>query len=85
MSTEVIELGELNTNIGESISLNTSALPNNDTPTRSANFGLGAELLMNEKKKDKVHEHFVNDDPTQFEHEKMEKLAKEAIKKFKSL
>ena len=52
MSTEVIELGELNTNIGESISLNTSALPNNDTPTRSANFGLGAELLMNEKKKD---------------------------------
>ena len=40
---------------------------------------------MREKKKDAEHEHFENDDPTQFEHEKMEKLAKEAIKKFKSL
>jgi len=40
---------------------------------------------MNEKKKDMVHKHFANDDPTKFEHEKMEKLAKEALKKFKSL
>ena len=40
---------------------------------------------MSEKKKNTEHEHFENDDPTQFEHEKMEKLAKEAIKKFKSL
>ena len=52
MSTEVIELGELNTNSGDSISLNTEPLANDDTPKRSANFGLGAELLMNEKKKD---------------------------------
>jgi len=37
------------------------------------------------KKKDKDHEHFVNDDPTQFDHNKMEELAKEALKKFKSL
>ena len=52
MSTEVIELGDLNTNNGETISLNTAPLPNSNTPTRSANFGMGAELLMNEKKKD---------------------------------
>jgi hypothetical protein len=52
MSTEVIELGDLNTNSGDSISLNTEPLANDDTPKRSANFGLGAELLMNEKKKD---------------------------------
>ena len=52
MNTEVIELGELNTNSGDSISLNTEPLANDDTPKRSANFGLGAELLMNEKKKD---------------------------------
>ena len=38
-----------------------------------------------EKKKDKDHEHFVNDDPTKFDHEKMEGLAKEALKKFKAL
>ena len=38
-----------------------------------------------EKKKDKEHEHFVNDDPTKFDHDKMEDLAKEALKKFKSL
>ena len=31
-----------------------------------------------EKKKNKDHEHFVNDDPTKFDHEKMEDLAKEA-------
>ena len=37
------------------------------------------------KKKDEVHEHFVNDDPTKFDHEKMEDLAKEALKKFKAL
>ena len=40
---------------------------------------------MDKKKKDVQHEHFANDDPTKFEHEKMEKLAKEALKKFKSL
>ena len=40
---------------------------------------------MNEKKKDKQHEHFVNDDPTEFHQDKSEDLAKEAIKKFKSL
>ena len=38
-----------------------------------------------EKKKEKGHEHFVNDDPTKFEHEKLEDLAKKAMKKFKSL
>ena len=36
------------------------------------------------EKKDKVHEHFVNDDPTEFDQDKLEDLAKEAIKKFKS-
>tara|TARA_B110000014_G_C19553415_1_gene295652 strand:- start:45 stop:173 length:129 start_codon:yes stop_codon:yes gene_type:complete len=40
---------------------------------------------MNEKKKDKIHEHFANDDPTEFDQEKTRKLAKDAIKKFKSL
>tara|TARA_B110000014_G_scaffold263450_1_gene260253 strand:+ start:6974 stop:7093 length:120 start_codon:yes stop_codon:yes gene_type:complete len=38
-----------------------------------------------EKKKVSDHKHFANDDPTKFEHEKMENLVKEAIKKFKSL
>ena len=33
----------------------------------------------------KNHEHFVNDDPTEFPKEDMEDLAKKAIKKFKSL
>ncbi len=37
------------------------------------------------QKKDKGHEHFVNDDPTEFEQEKTKDLAKEAIKKFKSM
>ena len=32
--------------------MNTEPLGESDTPTRSANFGIGAELLMNEKKKD---------------------------------
>ena len=36
-------------------------------------------------KKDKVHEHFVKDDPTKFDPEETKDLAKEAIKKFKSL
>ena len=40
---------------------------------------------MNEKKKDKQHEHFANHDPTEFDQEKSKDLAKEAIKKFKSL
>lgn len=37
------------------------------------------------EKKDKDHEHFANDDPTEFEQEKTIDLAKEAIKKFKSM
>ena len=37
------------------------------------------------QKKDKDLEHFVNDDPTEFEQEKTKDLAKEAIKKFKSM
>ena len=37
------------------------------------------------QKKDKDHEHFVNDDPTEFEQEKTKELAKEAIKKYKSM
>ena len=40
---------------------------------------------MDEKKIDKDHEHFANDDPTEFDMDKTENLAKEAIKKFKSL
>ena len=40
---------------------------------------------MSEKKKDKVHKHFANDDPTEFDPEKTKDLAKEAIKKFKTL
>ena len=41
--------------------------------------------MMSEKKKDKMHKHFVNDDPTEFDQDKLENLAKEAIKKFKSV
>ena len=37
------------------------------------------------ERKDKDHEHFANDDPTEFEQEKIEYLAKESIKKFKSM
>tara|TARA_B100001750_G_C14920155_1_gene308970 strand:+ start:62 stop:187 length:126 start_codon:yes stop_codon:yes gene_type:complete len=37
------------------------------------------------ERKEKDHEHFANDDPTEFGQEKTEDLAKEAIKKFKSL
>ena len=37
------------------------------------------------EKKDKDHKHFVNDDLTEFEQEDTENLAKEAIKKFKSM
>ena len=37
------------------------------------------------EKKDKDHEHFANDDPTEFEQEKIKDLAKEAIKRFKSM
>jgi hypothetical protein len=40
---------------------------------------------MNEKRKDKEHEYFVNNDPTKFDPEKTKDLAKEAIKKFKKL
>jgi len=37
------------------------------------------------EKKDKNHPHFANDDPTKFDPEEIKDLAKEAIKKFKSL
>ena len=37
------------------------------------------------EKKDKDHAHFVNDDPAKFDPEETKDLAKEAIKKFKSL
>jgi hypothetical protein len=40
---------------------------------------------MNEKKKELEHKHFANDDPTKFDQKNTEELAKEAIKKFKSL
>jgi len=40
---------------------------------------------MSEKKKDKEHKHFANDDPTKFDKKSSEEMAKEAIKKFKSL
>jgi hypothetical protein len=43
---------------------------------------MGSNEKVN-KKKD--HEHFANDDPTEFPKEDMEDLAKKAIKKFKSL
>ena len=36
-------------------------------------------------KRDKEHEHFANDDPTEFDQEKTKELAKEAIKKIKSI
>ena len=42
-------------------------------------------IYMSEKKKDIKHEHFANDDPTEFDKEKLEDMAKKAIKKFKSL
>ena len=42
-------------------------------------------IIMDKKKKNKEHEHFVNDAPTDFDQNKSEELAKEAIKKFKSL
>ncbi|MDC0142323.1 hypothetical protein OAI85_01155 [Candidatus Nitrosopelagicus sp.] len=37
------------------------------------------------EKKDKNHEHFANDDPTKFNEKSAEDIAKEAIKKFKTL
>ena len=42
-------------------------------------------ICMQKEKKDKEHPHFANEDPTKYEHEKMEKLAKEALKKFRSI
>ena len=42
-------------------------------------------IMEQYKKKKNEHEHFVNDDPTEFPTENMEQLAKKAIKKFKSL
>jgi hypothetical protein len=35
--------------------------------------------------KEKKEEHFANDDPTKFDPEKTKDLAKEAIKKFRTL
>ncbi len=43
------------------------------------------KTVKEKKKKGEKHEHFVNDDPTKFDPSKMEDMAKEAIKKFKSL
>jgi len=40
---------------------------------------------MRSKKEDIQHTHFANDDPTKFDQKSSEELAKEAIKKFKSL
>ena len=40
---------------------------------------------MKEKKAKKSEEHFANDDPTEFPHDNMEDMAKQAMKKFKSL
>jgi len=48
-------------------------------------LGSASMVMESDKKKKKEHEHFVNDDPTEFPTEKMEDLAKKAIKKFKSL
>ena len=42
-------------------------------------------MSMAEKKKDTEHEHFANDDPTEFDKDKLQDMAKVAIKKFKSL
>ena len=42
-------------------------------------------MKENKEKKDKDHEHFANDDPTKFNEKSAEEIAKEAIKKFKSL
>ena len=36
-------------------------------------------------KKDKKDEHYASEDPTKFDQKNAEELAKEAIKKFKSL
>ena len=48
---EIIDIGELKS--GETITLNTEPISSESTtPSRSANFGPGAELLMNEKKKE---------------------------------
>ena len=40
---------------------------------------------MKEEKAKKSEEHFANDDPTEFPHDDMEDMAKQAMKKFKSL
>jgi len=42
-------------------------------------------MSMTKKKKDTEHEHFANDDPTEFDKDELQDMAKEAIKKFKSL
>ena len=40
---------------------------------------------MDEKKAKKSEVHFASDDPTEFPHDDMENMAKQAMKKFKSL
>ena len=40
---------------------------------------------MKEKKAKKSEEHFANDNPIEFPHDNMEDMAKQAVKKFKSL
>ena len=37
------------------------------------------------EKKDKIHDHYANNDPTKFDEKSTEDIAKEAVKKFKSL
>lgn len=44
-----------------------------------------SSINMGEKKAKKSEEHFANDDPTKFPHDDMEDMAKQAMKKFKSL
>ena len=44
-----------------------------------------SSINMEEKKSKKSEEHFANDDPTEFPHDDMENMAKQAMKKFKSL
>jgi len=44
-----------------------------------------SSINMKEEKPKKAEEHFANDDPTEFPHDDMENMAKQAMKKFKSL
>ena len=44
-----------------------------------------SSINMKEEKAKKGEVHFANDDPTEFPHDDMENMAKQAMKKFKSL